>query len=89
MALIHLTVVTPEGLYFDEDAQKVIVRTTGGDVCILPSHIDYAASLGDGEARITNAGGAVRRAYVSGGVLHVASDVVQVISNHFEWKEEA
>ena len=87
MALIHLTVVTPEGLYFDEDAQKVIVRTTGGDVCILPNHIDYAASLGDGEARITSEKGEVRKAYVSGGMLHVASNVVQVISNHFEWKD--
>ena len=87
MALIHLTVVTPEGLFFDEDAQKVIVRTTGGDVCILPNHIDYAASLGDGEARITRENGDVKRAFVSGGMLHVSSNVVQVISNHFDWKE--
>ena len=50
MALIHLTVVTPEGKFFEDDAQKVIVRTTGGDVCILPNHIDYAASIGEGEA---------------------------------------
>jgi len=87
MALIHLTVVTPEGLFFDEDAQKVIVRTTGGDVCILPNHIDYAAAIGAGEARITTEAGDVKKAYVSGGMLHVASNVVQVISNHFEWKD--
>ena len=64
MAVIHLTVVTPEGLFFREDAQKIIVRTTGGDVCILPNHIDYAASIGDGEARITWENGDVRKAYV-------------------------
>ena len=87
MALIHLTVVTPEGLYFDEDAQRVIVRTTGGDVAILPNHIDYAASLGNGETRITRENGDVKKAFVSGGMLHVANNVVQVISNHFEWKE--
>ncbi|MBQ6373495.1 MAG: F0F1 ATP synthase subunit epsilon [Clostridia bacterium] len=88
MALIHLTVVTPEGLFFDENAQKIIVRTTGGDVCILPNHIDYSASLGDGEARITTERGDVRKAFVSGGMLHVASNVVKVISNHFDWKDE-
>ncbi|MBR7188073.1 MAG: F0F1 ATP synthase subunit epsilon [Clostridia bacterium] len=87
MAVIHLTVVTPEGLFFREDAQKIIVRTTGGDVCILPNHIDYAASIGDGEARITCENGDVRKAYVSGGVLHVSSNHVNVISNYFEWKE--
>ena len=87
MATIHLTVVTPEKKFFEEDAQKVIVRTTGGDVCILPNHIDYAASLGVGEARITTAGGEVKKAHIEGGLLHVASNVVEIISNHFEWTE--
>lgn len=87
MATIHLTVVTPEKQYFDDDAEKVIVRTTGGDVCILPNHIDYAASLGKGEARITTTGGSVKKAHVEGGLIHVAANVVQILSNHFEWKE--
>ena len=88
MALIHLTVVTPEGKFYDDDAQRVMVRTTGGEVAILPHHIDYAAALGRGEARVTNADGSVRRAEVEGGLLHVASDDVQVITNHFQWKDE-
>ena len=88
MALIHLTVVTPEGKHFDADAQRVMVRTTGGDVAILPHHIDYAAALGAGEARVTEASGKVRRAEVEGGILHVASDQVQVIANSFRWVEE-
>ena len=88
MALIHLTIVTPEGKFFDADAQRVMVRTTGGEVAILPHHIDYAAALGSGEARVTEADGNVRRAWVEGGMLHVASDDVQVITNHFRWKDE-
>ena len=87
MALIHLTIVTPEGKFFDGDAQRVMVRTTGGDVAILPHHIDYSAALGSGEARVTEADGSVRRAEVEGGLLHVASDDVQVITNQFRWKE--
>ena len=87
MALIHLTIVTPEGKHFDADAQRVMVRTTGGDVAILPHHIDYSASLGEGEARVTGADGDVRRAEIDGGLLHVASDQVQVITDHFAWKD--
>lgn len=87
MALIHLTVVTPEGKFYEDDAQRIVVRTTGGDVAILPHHIDYAAALADGEARVTDASGNVRHAEVSGGILHVASDEVQVITNRFSWKE--
>ena len=89
MALIHLTIVTPKGRFFDEDAQKVIVRTTGGDVCILPNHIDYAATLGDHDGRLTTQSGDVRRFNVAGGMLHVADNQVQIIANRFEWLEKA
>ena len=87
MALIHLKIVTPDGMYYDADAQRVMVRTTGGDVAILPHHIDYSAALATGEARVTEPDGTVRRAEVEGGILHVASDDVQVITNRFRWKE--
>ena len=86
MALIHLTIVTPEGKFYEDDAQRVMVRTTGGDVAILPQHIDSAAALGAGEARVTEADGSVRLAEVDGGLIHVASDQVQVITNRFKWK---
>ena len=88
MAMIHLTIVTPEGKFYDDDAQRVMVRTTGGEVAILPRHIDYSASLGEGEARVTDADGNVRRAKVSGGILHVASDQVHVITQRLEWAEQ-
>ncbi len=88
MALIHLKIVTPDGKHFDDDAQRVMVRTTGGDVAILPHHIDYAAALATGEARVTEVSGNVRRAEVEGGILHVASDDVQIITNRFHWKDE-
>ena len=87
MAYIHLTIVTPHQKYYDDEAERVIVRTTGGDVCILPNHIDYAAAIGSGEARLTTAQGEVKRAFAEGGILHVANNEVQVIANRFEWRE--
>ena len=89
MALIHLKIVTPEGKFFDADAQRVMVRTTGGDVAILPHHIDYAAALAEvGVARVTDASGRVRQGEVHGGLLHVSKDDVQVITNRFQWMDE-
>lgn len=87
MAMIHLTIVTPEGKSFDGEVQRVVARTTSGDVCILPRHIDYAAALGDGEARITTSDKEVRKARINGGVLHVENDDVQIVTNHFEWNQ--
>lgn len=89
MALIHLKIVTPEGMFFDADAQRVIVRTTGGDVAILPKHIDYSAALAErGQARVVDADGKVRRGEAQGGLLHVSNDDVQVITNHFLWLDD-
>ena len=89
MALIHLKIVTPDGKYYDDDAQRVMVRTTSGDVAILPRHIDYSAALAEvGQAQVTDASGQIRRGEVQGGLLHVSNDDVQVITNHFRWKDE-
>ena len=86
MAQIHLTLVTPEGSCFDGDADRVLVRTTGGDVSILPKHIDYTAALGTGTARVT-VNGAPREAQISGGVICVAQDNVRILTNSFQWKK--
>jgi F0F1-type ATP synthase epsilon subunit len=54
MATFHLQIVTPDRMVYDGQAERVIVRTLRGDVCILARHIDYAAPLGIGEARVTD-----------------------------------
>ena len=88
MAAFHLQIVTPDRLVFDGEAEKIIVRTLGGDVCILARHIDYAAPLGIGEARITDAEGNTRVAACSGGMISVSAGEARVMATTFEWAEE-
>ena len=40
MNTFHLQIVTPDGLMFDGDAEKLLVRTTEGDVGIMSGHCD-------------------------------------------------
>ena len=87
-ALFHLQIVTPDRKVFDGEAEKIIVRTLGGDVCILARHIDYAAPLGIGEARVTDAEGNTRTAACSGGMLGVSAGEVRVMATTFEWAED-
>ena len=87
-ALFHLQIVTPDRKVFDGEAEKIIVRTLGGDVCILARHIDYAAPLGIGEARVTDAEGNTRIAACSGGMLGVSAGEVRVMATTFEWAED-
>jgi F-type H+-transporting ATPase subunit epsilon len=86
MATFHLQIVTPDGAFFDGEAERVIVRTIDGDVCILPHHIPYVTALGIGEARVT-VDGKVRRAAASGGMLTVSSSCVRLVATTFEWAE--
>ena len=88
MATFHLQISTPDCLVFDGQAERIILRTVNGDVCILAHHIDYAAPLGIGAGSVTDAQGVTRRAAVNGGMLSVAGGVVRVIATTFEWADE-
>ncbi|MGM9521519.1 MAG: ATP synthase F1 subunit epsilon [Oscillospiraceae bacterium] len=87
MASFHLQIVTPDGLSFDGQAEKLIVRTVTGEVCILPRHINYVTSLGMGEAVVVS-DGAERRAACIGGMLSVSNNEVKLVPSTFEWAED-
>ncbi len=87
MTLFQLQIVTADGLFFDGEAESLLVRTIDGDVCILARHIDYVTALGLGEARVTVEGKA-RRAACMGGMLAVTNGQVRVVASTFEWKED-
>ncbi|MCI5800622.1 MAG: ATP synthase F1 subunit epsilon [Oscillospiraceae bacterium] len=82
-----LQIVTPDGIYFDGEAQQVIVRTTEGEVGILRGHADYVAALSIGEARIT-VDGQVRRAACNSGMISVNKGLVRVVAVTFEWSDD-
>ena len=88
MATFHLQVVTPDHMAFDGEAERILLRTVNGDVCILARHIDFAAPLGIGEARVTDAEGNTRTAACAGGLLSVQNGEVRVIATTFEWSDE-
>ena len=87
MASFPLKIVTPDGLIFDGQAEKIIVRSTTGDVAILARHINCVYPLGMGQAVIVSDG--VRRtAACIGGMLSVVNGEVSLVPTTFEWAEE-
>ena len=87
MTSFPLKIVTPDGLIYDGEAEKLIVRTVGGDVAILARHINYVAPLGMGRA-IVEAGGNRRSAACIGGMLSVANGEVTLVPTTFEWADQ-
>ena len=82
-----LKIVTPDGLIFDGQADKLIVRTTTGDVAILARHIDAVFPLGMGQA-IVESDGQRRTAACIGGMLSVVNGEVTLVPTTFEWSDQ-
>lgn len=87
MSEFDLQIVTPDGLMFEGKAQKIIVRTTEGDVGILAKHTNYVAALSIGVARIFTAEGE-RKGACAGGMLSVTDGTVRIAASTFEWGED-
>ena len=88
MASYHLQIVTPDGLRYDGQAEKLIVRTVTGEVCILARHINFVTVLGMGECRVTTEDGQERRGACIGGMLSVNEGSVKLVPSTFEWSED-
>ena len=87
MTPFTLKIVTPDGLIYDGEAEKLVVRTTGGDVCILARHLDYVAPLGMGMATV-EANGKRRNAACIGGMVSVKAGEVTLVPTTFEWADK-
>ena len=87
MSTFPLKILTPDGLIYDGAAERLIVRTAGGDVTIFPRHMDYVAPLGMGRAVVV-ADGRRRTAACIGGMLSVSAGEVTLIPTTFEWAED-
>ena len=85
MAKLKLTIVTPEMPMFDGEVDRVMVRAAGGEMAVLPGHIDCAAALGDGEARVYEEDN-IRRAHITGGMIHISRNNVRILTNCFAWE---
>ena len=87
MATFPLKIVTPDGLIFDGQADKLIVRTTTGDMAVLARHINCVCPLGMGQAMV-EANGQRRTAACIGGLLSVVNGEVTLVPTTFEWSDE-
>ena len=83
-----LQIVTPDGLLYDGPAQRLITRTTDGDVGIMARHSDYVAPLGTGETKIKFSDGTTRRAAAAQGMISVTGGTVRLVAGTFEWADE-
>lgn len=88
MASFHLQIATADGLIYDGAADRLVVRTTEGDVGILRGHVDYLAALKDVSELKLTAEGKTRVAAISGGFVSVTKELTTVNAITLEWADE-
>lgn len=87
MATFHLKVLTTEREFYDGEVDQIVVRTTQGDVGILPNHVPYTAALGIGGLTVIQ-NGVERVAAVAGGFVDVSKEETVVLARTCEWADE-
>lgn len=85
MTSFEVKILTPEREVFNDEAEKLVVRTTEGDVGIYANHINYVAVLGNGKLHLTE-NGQKKTATANGGFITVSEGKVTVLTDFFEWE---
>lgn len=88
MKTFPLRIGTPDGLLFQDDIERVVVRSVTGDLAILAGHCNYCTALGMGEAHVVLKDGTVREAACIGGMLSVIEGTCRIMATTWEWKED-
>ena len=84
MATFHLKVMTVDRCFYDDEVDRIVIRTTQGDVGILPNHVPYIAAIGIGGLTIYK-DGEKRMAAVAGGFVDVSREQTVVLARTCEW----
>lgn len=87
MATFHLKVLTVDRSCYDGEVDRIVVRTTQGDVGILPNHVPYTAALGVGGLTVIK-DGQKRVAAISGGFVDVSKEETVILARTCEWEDE-
>ena len=88
MKTFPLRIGTPDGLLFQDDVERIVVRSITGDLAILAGHCNYCTALGMGEAHVVLEDGTTRAAACIGGMLSVIDGTCRVMATTWEWKED-
>jgi F-type H+-transporting ATPase subunit epsilon len=84
---LHLEIVTPERLAYEDDVDMVLVPGADGELGILPHHTPLVSLLGVGELEIRK-GGATEFFAIVGGFLQVRPDKVVVMAETADMASE-
>jgi F-type H+-transporting ATPase subunit epsilon len=85
---IRLEVVTPEKYVVDEEVEIAVAPGSLGEFGVLIGHTPFLTTLKAGEMHYTDASGAQRYVFVSGGFAEALPDKVTVLAESAERRSD-
>lgn len=89
MNTFHLTVSTPDGNRFSDEAAGLYVRGAAGDLAVLAGHIPFVTAVQPGMCRIALPDGSEKTARIDGGLLTVSAAGTTLLSGSFQFEDTA
>ena len=86
MNTFKLTIASPDGNRFSDEAQMLTARGIDGDFAILAGHIPFITTLQPCECKVVLPDSSEKIGVVDGGLLTVSENGVTLLSGSFEWK---
>ena len=87
MNTFKLTVASPLGNVFEDDAFMLTVRGIEGELAVMAGHASFMTTVKPCDCKIILPDDTERYAHVDGGILTVADNKATLLSGTFEWKE--
>lgn len=84
--MIKLKIITPIGLYMDEEVEAVKVRTVEGEVTILSNHMPMVAMLVTSKCSLKQSG-QFKPYAIAGGLMQFGNNEMRILSDAVEGKE--
>ena len=84
MSTYRLKISPPDGLRFDGEAERLVVRGALGDLAVLAGHVPMMTTIRPGECRVVTEAGKVLSGKTAGGILTVGQEKVIALLN--DWK---
>ena len=81
--MLKVSVISPEAVLFEGEAESVVAPAFDGEVGILENHAPMMALLGKGELRLGSSGAgraADKKFNIDGGFLQVVDNTVRVVT---------
>jgi len=87
--MLHVSVVSPESILYEGEAEMVVCRPVDGEIAFLPGHEPFVGALGGFPVRVIRGEGQPEIAIaVHGGFVEFSHDTVTVLSDVAELPEQ-